>query len=144
MTTALEKQGIKAKFAVWLITPKAERLPPFKAAFARENGVTKQTLKNWERELSCNEQEQHEFRMRAIKDMLFHEATEKGKVNAAELYAKITGELVDRNETKVSLELNADQIEKVRQEAEQRVRQEVKRINGRVDGLPDEPVILFQ
>lgn len=140
-----EKQSILLN---WLRTPRLERNPPTKIGLCALLEVSKPTLNAWERMLAedveQSKEQQEEERMEQIKDMLFNEAVSKGKVNAAELYARISGKLVEKNETKISLELNADQLEKVRKDAEDRVRAELTRINGRVDCVPDESALLLQ
>jgi len=44
------KQANMEAYLDWLLVPEAEREPPSKAKFARQLGVTQQTLRNYERE----------------------------------------------------------------------------------------------
>lgn len=138
----------RERLAQWLATPKYLRNPTGKRGLCQELGVTKVTLIAWEKELKALKKEQEANldtdRLKAVKDMLYKEAVEKGKVNAAELYLRATGQLVDKTETKLSLELSADQIDKATRDAEARVRAELARLNRGVDSVQEQPAILLQ
>lgn len=138
----------RTRLAEWLATPKYLRNPPGKRGLCQELGVTKVTLIAWEKELAKLQKEkaanEDNDRLKAVKDMLYKEAVEKGKVNAAELYLRATGQLVDKTETKLSLELSADQIDKATRDAEARVRAELVRLNCGVDSVQEQSAVLLQ
>jgi hypothetical protein len=138
------KSAQKTEYYQWLMLPKGQRVPATQKEMCIKLGVAKPTLNDWERQLLVSKEEQDNQRMVAIEDMLYDQATTKGVVKAAELYARIKGKLVEKTETKVSLELSADQLDKVRRSAEERVRGETARLNGRTVSLPAESPVLLQ
>jgi hypothetical protein len=137
------KVEAKQRLYEWLMQPKMERQPPSKKALCRELGISVPTTRAWEKEFVDGRKDSDLQRVVALEDSLF-KAAMGGNVRAAELYAKMKGMLIDRNETKVSVELNADQLDKARRAAEERVRAELDRINCGVVSLPAEPPVLLQ
>ncbi len=139
----MPKPEAKSKFYIWLTTDPDKREPHTKKELAGILDVTEQTLIEWEKPFRRNHQTD-EQRFKNVLDTLYEQAVEGKKTTAAELYLKATGRLVDKSEQKVSLEINADQLERARKEAETRVREEVKRLNCGVVSVPDESSVLLQ
>jgi len=138
----LPKPEAKAKFYVWLGTPEDEREVKTKKELSKVLDVTEQTLIEWEKPFRKSGLTD-EQRFKNVLDTLYELATEGKKTTAAELYLKATGKLVEKTESKVSVELNADQIERIRREAEARVR-EVSRGGNGTSRLPTESPLLLQ
>ena len=139
----MPKPEAKSKFYIWLTTDPDKREPHTKKELAGILDVTEQTLIEWEKPFRRNHQTDDQ-RFKNVLDTLYEQAVEGKKTTAAELYLKATGRLVDKSESKVSFELNADKLDEARRKAEARVRGETNRLIGGADGLPDESVILLQ
>ena len=121
-------------YNIWKLPPKKERLPHSKAEFARQHGISVQTLCYWDKkdapadiskriaDLSVEEQ------IKIFDRLLFAiiqnpHATAKDR----ELFGKRYGLLVEKKEAKVEIGLTADEITRRNLEAERRLREEVYR-----------------
>jgi len=133
-----DKSGIR-KFAEWLSLPEEEREPKTIRALAEQLGKAESTLWLWKAQLTkLDDDEVDRFKRKLYRDAMKPNATGKDK----ELYARMKGLLVDKQETKVTLELSADERARRELEAERREREWRSREGYRVEVMSEEPALL--
>ena len=108
------------KWLDWNFVPPPMRVPRTLIAFSKENNVTKKTLINWKDALGekAEENEAEEFR-EWIKKRAYGTQC---PTEIIKLYARILKLDVERKEVTHKFDLTADDHNRIRREAEQRVR----------------------
>jgi len=125
------KLEIRDLYEKWKRVPKKEREPRTKIAFAKEHGVSIQTLMAWDKKADHANLDRQidelpvEEQIKVFKSLMFKIVQNpKAPSMDRKLFAQMHGLITDKAEVKVEIGLTADEITKRNLEAERQLREE--------------------
>lgn len=140
----MKKQAQFEKFIVWYDLPLAEKDPIDIKGFAGFHKVSLVTLYKWQKAIEKERGVSDDDEIQVFMERLYKLATDqKASAKHMELFAKLKGLLIDKQEIKHKFELSADDHYRIDREADRRI-QELNRGADGIQGLQEESPILLE